>query len=58
MPATPGSRLLFRAKSRLLSASDPITSGQDEQQAPEWELDALSLAGSNQESCVSGANRV
>jgi hypothetical protein len=30
----------------------------DEEQAPEREFDGLSLARSNQEPCVSGANRV
>jgi hypothetical protein len=41
-----------------VAARNPETLAPDEQQAPEWELDALSLAGSNQKSCVSGANRV
>jgi hypothetical protein len=31
---------------------------QDEEQVPEREFDALSLAGSNQEPCVSGADHV
>lgn len=41
-----------------MSATEPQMLGRDEQQTPEWALDALSLAGSKQESCVSGANRI
>jgi hypothetical protein len=34
------------------------THATDEEQVPEREFDGLSLARSNQEPCVSGANRV